>query len=83
MPNPGSARMYTSGCPKNQNRFSHRYELPPCAASNNAVSAVRSINEHVHDAATSTGAASTISIAVTSIDHTNTGRRVQVMPGAR
>ena len=31
MPKPGSAMMYTSGCPKNQKRFCHKKLLPPCS----------------------------------------------------
>src|SRR5713226_6469749 len=74
--------MYTSGWPKNQNRFSYRYWLPPALARKNEVFALRSIIT-IDIVATSTGAASTIRTDVVSTDHTKIGNRVQVIPGAR
>src|ERR1700747_3698601 len=82
MPKPGSARMYTSGWPKNQNTSSYRYDDPPSWFTKNAVCAVRSVMI-MYMPATSTGAASTSRNEVVSIAQTNIGTRPQRMPGAR
>ena len=74
--------MYTSGCPKNQNRFSYRYWLPPCAGTKKFVCATRS-RIAIDSVAISTGAASTISTDVEMTPQTKIGSRVHVSPGAR
>ncbi len=74
--------MYTSGCPKNQNRFSNRYELPPPAGMKKLVPIVRS-SAAISRVAISVGAASTIRIEVANVAHTKIGSRDHVSPGAR
>src|SRR5258708_18732243 len=74
--------MYTSGCPKNQNRFSNRYGLPPELTMKKEVLIVRSIAA-IKSAPISIGAANTIRTEVASTDHTKIGSRDHVIPGAR
>ena len=82
MPNPGKAMMYTSGWPKNQNRFCHKKLLPPCSFTKNAVWAVRS-RIPKSPAAKSVGVARVSKAAVAKIDQTKMGTRPHVIPGAR
>src|SRR6266446_3830690 len=79
---PGRIRMYTSGWPKNQNRFKNSSGSPPPAGSKKVVPKLRSVSSIVI-APASTGSASSNKNAVTRIDHTKSGMRCRVMPGAR
>ncbi len=81
MPKNGSAMMYTSGCPKNQNRCCHS-SAPPLAASNTTEPKRRSASSTSRDAAR-TGNAIRIRIDVNRVFHTKIGIRNIVMPGAR
>lgn len=72
IPNPGKMRIYTSGCPKNQNRCWYKIGSPPPAGSKKVVFRFRSVNSIVMPAA-STGSESRSSTAVISTDHTNRG----------
>src|SRR6202045_2668984 len=82
MPKPGRIRMYTSGWPKNQNRFKNSSGSPPPEASKKVVPKLRSVSSIVI-APASTGTASSKRNEVTKIDQTNSGMRCSVMPGAR
>ena len=44
--NLGRMRIYTSGCPKNQNKCSYRIGSPPPAGSKNDVFRLRSVNNY-------------------------------------
>jgi len=72
IPNPGRIRMYTSGCPKNQNRCWYRIGSPPPEGSKKEVLKFRSVRSIVM-APARTGRDSNSRIAVTSTDHTNSG----------
>jgi hypothetical protein len=72
IPNPGRIRIYTSGCPKNQNRCWYRIGSPPPDGSKNEVLKFRSVSSIVM-APASTGSASSNRMAVISTDHTNSG----------
>ena len=82
MPKPGKIRMYTSGWPKNQNRCWYSSGSPPPAGSKNVVPKLRSVSSMV-SAPARTGSDRTSRNTVTSTDHTNSGIRCRVMPGAR
>src|SRR5216683_6395552 len=82
IPKPGRIRMYTSGWPKNQNRFKNSSGSPPPAGSKKVVPKLRSVSSIVI-APASTGSANSSRKAVTRIDHTKSGMRCKVMPGAR
>lgn len=71
-PNPGKIRMYTSGCPKNQNKCWYRIGSPPPAGSKNDVLKFRSVSSIVI-APASTGNDINNRMAVISTDHTNRG----------
>lgn len=64
--------MYTSGCPKNQNRCWYRIGSPPPAGSKNVVFRLRSVRSIVIPAA-STGSESNRRTAVIRTDHTKRG----------
>lgn len=64
--------MYTSGCPKNQNRCWKRMGSPPPTGSKKDVLKFRSVSSMVI-APASTGRESSNSTAVTRTDHTNSG----------
>ncbi len=81
MPKNGSAMMYTSGWPKNQNRCCHRI-APPLVASKTCAPNRRSASS-TSSAAASTGNAIRIRIDVNSVFQTKIGIRNIVMPGAR
>ena len=81
MPKNGSARMYTSGWPKNQNRFCHR-SAPPLLAAKTWAPRRRSTSS-TSSAAASTGNASSTMIEVSSAFQVKIGIRNIVMPGAR
>src|SRR5664279_4865729 len=81
MPKNGNATMYTSGCPKNQNRCWYRM-APPLAGSNTWDPKCRSAS-NPNSAAVSTGNAARIRIDVTVIAQVKIGSRHMVIPGAR
>ena len=81
MPKNGSAMMYTSGCPKNQNRCCHRIG-PPLAASNTCAPSARSASSE-SSAPARIGNAIRTSRLVTSVFQVKIGIRNIVMPGAR
>jgi hypothetical protein len=81
-PKPGRIMMYTSGCPKNQNRCCQSTGEPWVVGSKKWVPKWRSVSSIV-TAAAITGSAMISRIAYTSIDQMNSGRRFQLMPGAR
>ena len=74
--------MYTSGWPKNQNRFCHRIGRPPRLASKMCVPRWRSQNSRAR-AVVKTGKAMMASVEATSMFQTKIGIRNMVMPGAR
>src|SRR5216683_1647827 len=88
----GKIAMYTSGCPKNQNRCCHRRGEPPlCPVSwpltvtngtKKLVPRFRSISSRI-PAESSTPNASNPRIAVINQAHTVSGMRIMVMPLAR
>lgn len=67
-------RIYTSGCPKNQNRCWYSTGSPPPAGSKKAVFRFRSVSSMVI-APASTGSDSRRRIAVIRTDQTNKGTR--------
>lgn len=64
--------MYTSGCPKNQNKCWYKIGSPPPAGSKNEVLKFRSVNNIVI-APASTGSDSSSRMAVINTDQTNRG----------
>jgi|LQAB01.1.fsa_nt_gi hypothetical protein len=72
IPNPGRIRIYTSGCPKNQNKCWYRIGSPPPAGSKKEVFKFRSVNNIVM-APASTGNDSNNKMAVIITAHTNRG----------
>lgn len=72
MPNPGKIKMYTSGCPKNQNKCWYKIGSPPPHGSKNEVLKLRSVSNIVI-APASTGRDSNSKIAVIRTDHTKSG----------
>lgn len=72
MPNPGRIRIYTSGCPKNQNKCWYKIGSPPPDGSKNVVLKFRSVRSIVI-APASTGRDSKRRTAVIITDHTNRG----------
>ena len=81
-PNPGRIKIYTSGCPKNQNRCWYRIGSPPPAGSKNDVLKLRSVSSIVI-APARTGSDRSNSSAVIPTDHTNRGIRSAVIPAGR
>ena len=81
MPKNGSATMYTSGWPKNQNRCCQRI-TPPLAGSNTCAPKCRSTSSP-NSAAVRIGNAMSTRIAVTKMFQVKIGIRNIVMPGAR
>ena len=74
IPKPGRIIIYTSGCPKNQNRCWYRTGSHPPAGSKKVVLKFRSVNSIVI-APARTGTAKRSKITVTKILHTNKGIR--------
>ena len=74
--------MYTSGCPKIQNRCSHSSGSAPADTLKKLASNVRSSVSSTR-ATEMTGIANTSSIWVTNDIHVNTGIFIIDMPGAR
>lgn len=79
IPKPGRIKIYTSGCPKNQNRCWYKIGSPPPAGSKNLVLKFRSVNNIVM-APARTGNDSNNKIAVIFTDQTNSGIRSIIMP---
>lgn len=79
IPNPGRIKIYTSGCPKNQNKCWYRMGSPPPAGSKNAVFKFRSVRSIVI-APAKTGSLKRRRMAVTITDHTNRGTRSSRSP---
>lgn len=74
IPNPGKIKMYTSGCPKNQNRCWYKIGSPPPKGSKKEVFILRSINSMVI-AAANTGRENKSKKEVVTIDQIKSGRR--------
>ena len=74
--------MYTSGCPKNQNRCWYKIGSPPPAGSKNEVFKLRSVSNIVI-APAKTGKDNKSKIAVITTDHTKRGMRSIVIPLVR
>jgi len=72
IPNPGRIKMYTSGCPKNQNKCWYKIGSPPPLGSKNDVLKLRSVNNIVI-APANTGSDKSNKIVVINTDHTNKG----------
>jgi len=73
-PNPGRIKIYTSGCPKNQNKCWYRIGSPPPAGSKKEVLKFRSVRSIVM-APASTGKDRSKRIAVINTDQINSGIR--------
>lgn len=82
IPNPGRIKIYTSGCPKNQNKCWYKMGSPPPAGSKKEVFRFRSVSNIVM-APASTGKDRRRRIAVKNTDHTNKGVRSHVIPAVR
>src|SRR3569623_2765212 len=80
-PNPGKIIIYTSGCPKNQNKCWYKIGSPPPACSKNEVLKFLSVKSIVI-APAKTGKDSNNKTAVSRTDHTNNGSLCIIMPGA-
>src|SRR6218665_1583108 len=78
-PNPGRIRIYTSGCPKNQNRCWYRMGSPPPAGSKNEVLRFRSVKSIVI-APARTGKDRSRSTTVITTAQTNRGIRSSRSP---
>ena len=72
IPKPGRIRIYTSGCPKNQNRCWNKIGSPPPDGSKKEVLKFRSVRSMVI-APAKTGIDNKSKIAVINTDHTNNG----------
>jgi len=72
MPKPGKIKMYTSGCPKNQNKCWYKIGSPPPVGSKNDVLKLRSVNSIVM-APANTGKANNSNNVVINTDQTNSG----------
>jgi len=82
IPKPGRIKMYTSGCPKNQNKCWYKIGSPPPAGSKKDVFKLRSVKSMVI-APARTGKDNSSKIAVKNTDHTNRGVRSHVIPIVR
>lgn len=78
-PKPGIIRIYTSGCPKNQNKCWYRMGSPPPAGSKNEVFRFRSVSSMVI-APARTGRDSSNRTTVITTAHTNRGIRSSCIP---
>jgi hypothetical protein len=74
--------MYTSGCPKNQNKCWYKIGSPPPAGSKKEVFKFRSVNSMVI-APANTGKERSKRTAVIITDQTNKGIRSKVIPSER
>jgi hypothetical protein len=78
-PNPGMIKIYTSGCPKNQNRCWYKIGSPPPAGSKNEVLRFRSVSSIViAPARTGNDRRRRTTVIVTA--HTNRGIRSRYIP---
>ena len=77
IPNPGSTKIYTSGCPKNQKRCANKTGSPPPLGSKKEVLKLRSVNNMVIPPA-KTGRDTTKRIAVKKTPQINKGSFSQV-----
>lgn len=82
IPKPGKIKIYTSGCPKNQNRCWYKMGSPPPAGSKKEVLKFRSVSSIVM-APARTGRESSNRIAVIFTDHTKRGIRSKIIPCVR
>jgi len=82
MPNPGRIRIYTSGCPKNQNRCWYKIGSPPPEGSKNVVLKFRSVSSIVM-APAKTGRDRSRRMAVIITDQTNRGMESRFMDKGR
>jgi len=82
IPNPGKIKIYTSGCPKNQNKCWYKIGSPPPAGSKKLVLKFRSVKSIVI-APANTGKERRSKKAVTNTDQTNKLSRSKVIPGER
>lgn len=82
IPNPGKIKIYTSGCPKNQNKCWYNTGSPPPAGSKNEVLKFRSVNNIVI-APAKTGKDNNNKTAVILTAQQNNGNRCIVIPGDR
>jgi hypothetical protein len=80
IPNAGSIKIYTSGCPKNQNKCWYKIGSPPPVISKKVVLKFLSVSSIVI-APASTGKDNNSKIAVTLAPHTNKGIRNKCIPG--
>jgi len=78
----GRIRMYTSGCPNNQNRCCQRIGSPPASATKNNVPNCRS-KVSMNRAMAMMGSEKSSSNATTRVIQTNTGIRSSRIPLAR
>jgi len=81
IPKPGIIKIYTSGCPKNQNRCWYKIGSPPPAGSKKDVLKFLSVNSIVIPPA-NTGKDNNNKTAVISTAQTKSGKRCIVIPGA-
>ena len=79
IPNPGKIKMYTSGCPKNQNKCWYKIGSPPPAGLKKEVLKFRSVKSIVI-APAKTGRDKRRRIAVSKTDQTNRGIRSKIIP---
>ena len=89
MPKAGRATMYTSGCPKNQNRCWNRSGLPPLWSSDSPIELTAGMKKLVPSVpssviitaeTSSAGKASRPRIVAMKMPHTESGMRISVMP---
>lgn len=81
-PKPGRIKMYTSGCPKNQNKCWYKTGSPPPPTSKKAVFKFRSVKSIV-TAPASTGRAKRRRTVVIRTDHAKSGTLSNLIPYAR
>jgi hypothetical protein len=81
IPNPGIIKIYTSGCPKNQNKCWYNIGSPPPATSKKEVLKFLSVNIIVIPPA-NTGKESNNNTAVITTAHPNRANLCNLIPGA-
>jgi len=81
IPNPGMINIYTSGCPKNQNKCWYKIGSPPPATSKKDVLKFLSVSTIVI-APANTGRESNNNTAVTTTAHPNKANLCNLIPGA-
>jgi hypothetical protein len=80
IPNPGMIKIYTSGCPKNQNKCWNKIGSPPPATSKNEVLKFLSVNIIVIPPA-NTGNDNNNNTAVITTAHPNNANLCKLIPG--